>query len=275
GDRPQQLLNKQIVSDADAVIGIFGCRVGTPTGRALSGTIEEIEELRRACKHVALYFSNAPIPRSFDREQLKALEEYREQRKSDSLYSTYSTLEELRAIASQHLPQIVRAVIQNLAARGQLEGVETDLSTFEARAELRLSKLISESRDEFRNPQIKSEFLGEYPDGPTLWVTADREITLTQLDYLDLHEAKVDSDRTELSGQDFQLPIDHAKLVRINNLMHAGGRPFRMKFRVEITASGRSISHVIPAIIQPAMKPIQGTMTAFMRIVGSTTGYAF
>lgn len=139
---------------------------------------------------------------------------------------------------------------------------------------LRTSSPTGGSRDEFRNPQIKSEFLGEYPDGPILWITADREIMLTQLDYLDLHEAKIDSDKAELSGQDFRLPIDHTKLVRINNLMHSGGRPFRMKFRVEMSASGRSISHVIPAIIQPAMKPIQGTMTVFMRIVGSTTGYA-
>lgn len=139
---------------------------------------------------------------------------------------------------------------------------------------LRTSSAVGLSRDEFRNPQIKSEFLGEYPDGPTLWITADREITLTQLDYLDLHEAKVDSDKIGLSGQDFRLPIDHAKLVRINNLMHAGGRPFRMKFRVELTGSGRSISHMIPAIVEPAMKTIQGTMTVFMRIVGSTTGYA-
>jgi len=139
---------------------------------------------------------------------------------------------------------------------------------------LRTSSATAMSSPEFRNPQIRSEFLGEYPDGPTLWITSDREIMLTQLDYLDLHEAKVDSDKTELSGQEFRLPIDHAKLVRISNLMHAGGRPFRMKFRVEVTTSGRSISHVIPAIIEPAMKPIQGTMTGFMRIVGSTTGYA-
>jgi pyrimidine deaminase RibD-like protein len=139
---------------------------------------------------------------------------------------------------------------------------------------LRTSSAAGGSRDEFRNPQLKSEFLGEYPDGPVLWITADREIMLTQLDYLDLHEAKIDSDKTELSGQDFRLPIDHAKLVRISNLMHSGERPFRMKFRVEVSAGGRSILHVIPAIIQPAMKPIQGTMTVFMRIVGSTTGYA-
>lgn len=139
---------------------------------------------------------------------------------------------------------------------------------------LRTSSAKAGARDEFKNPQIRSEFLGEYPDGPTLWITADREIMLTQLDYLDSYEAKVDSDKAELSGQDFRLPIDHAKLVRMNSLIQRAGRPFRMKFRVEVTASGRSMSHIIPAIIEPATKPIRGTMTVFMRILGSTTGYA-
>ncbi len=139
---------------------------------------------------------------------------------------------------------------------------------------LRTSFATGGSRDEFRSPQIKSEFLGEYPDGPTLWITADREIMLTQLDYLDLHEARIDSDKAELAGQDFRLPIDHAKLVRMNNLMHAGGRPFRMKFRVELIVRERGMTHVIPAIIEPAVKLIGGAMTVFMRIVGSTTGYA-
>jgi len=138
----------------------------------------------------------------------------------------------------------------------------------------RNSSAASRTQDEFINPQIKSEFIGEYPDGPILWITADRKIMLTQLDYLDLHEARVDSDKTELTGLDFRLPINHAKLVRMNNLMHAAGCPFRMKFRVELTSNGRAISHVIPAIIKPAMKPIQGAMTVFMKIVGSTTGYA-
>jgi pyrimidine deaminase RibD-like protein len=159
--------------------------------------------------------------------------------------------------------------------RAQVEELNRDfIRDQKEKWKLRTSSTTAMPTHEFRNPQIRSEFLGEYPDGPTLWVTSDREITLTQLDYLDLHEAKVDGDKIELSGQDFRLPIDHAKLVRISNLVRADGRPFRMKFRVEVTTSGRSISHVIPAIIEPAMKPIQGTMTGFMRIVGSTTGYA-
>ncbi len=159
--------------------------------------------------------------------------------------------------------------------RAQVEEMNREfIRDQKAKWKLRTSSAISRPHDEFTNPQIKSEFLGEYPDGPILWITADREIMLTQLDYLDLHEAKVDSDKTELTGQDFRLPTNHAKLVRMNNLMHAQGRPFRMKFRVDVTINGRTISHVIPAIIEPAMKPIRGTMTVFMRIVGSTTGYA-
>lgn len=56
GDRPQALLNRQIVAREDFLIGIFGTRLGTPTGVAESGTIEEIKEFRKAVKYVALYF---------------------------------------------------------------------------------------------------------------------------------------------------------------------------------------------------------------------------
>jgi hypothetical protein len=62
GDRPQALLNRQIVARGDFLIGIFGARLGTPTGVAESGTIEEIEQFRKAGKYVALYFSNALHP---------------------------------------------------------------------------------------------------------------------------------------------------------------------------------------------------------------------
>jgi hypothetical protein len=77
GDRPQGILNRQIVKSAHFLIGIFGNRLGTPTGAAPSGTIEEIEEIRKSGRHVSLYFSNAPVPRDVDRAQWDALEDYR------------------------------------------------------------------------------------------------------------------------------------------------------------------------------------------------------
>lgn len=115
GDRPQALLNKQIVDTAHFLIGIFGSRLGTPTGKTQSGTIEEIEEFRKTGRHVALYFSTAPFPRDADLEQLAALRAYQLQREHDTLYRTFNTPEELRQLVTQHLPGIVSAVRRALS----------------------------------------------------------------------------------------------------------------------------------------------------------------
>jgi Domain of unknown function (DUF4062) len=47
GSPPQTIINRQLVDDADILIGIFGTRIGTPTEDHVSGTVEEIK------KHVA------------------------------------------------------------------------------------------------------------------------------------------------------------------------------------------------------------------------------
>jgi hypothetical protein len=133
-----------------------------------------------------------------------------------------------------------------------------------------LSQLLTEPQ----NPQIRSQILGEYPDGLTLRVTSDREVELTELEYLDATEAKlIESNSLHEHGKDFRIPIDYSKLVKINNLMRADGGPFRMKFRLEMLFGGRSTSHVVPVLIEPSYKPINGTPTYFLKIVGSTTGY--
>lgn len=110
GDRPQAIINRQLADEGDILIGIFGHRMGTPTGEAQSGTIEEIERFRKAGKHVALYFSTADVPRNADLDQLKALEEYRRERQKDTLYFTFRTADELRQLVSHHLPSFVSEV---------------------------------------------------------------------------------------------------------------------------------------------------------------------
>ena len=60
GDRPQALLNKQIVDDADLAIALFRDRLGTPTGEAESGTAEEIKVLAEAGKQIAILVDNSP-----------------------------------------------------------------------------------------------------------------------------------------------------------------------------------------------------------------------
>jgi hypothetical protein len=107
GDRPQAIINKQIVESGDILIGIFGYRLGTPTGEAQSGTIEEIEEFRKAGKYVALYFSTADVPRSADRAQMEALEAYKRERQKDTLYFEFEDAAALRDHLTRQLPKIV------------------------------------------------------------------------------------------------------------------------------------------------------------------------
>src|SRR5438552_9179076 len=67
GDRPQSIINKQVLQKSDLLIAMFWTRLGTPTGAAPSGTVEEIEEHVKAGKPAMIYFSSAPVrPDSVD-----------------------------------------------------------------------------------------------------------------------------------------------------------------------------------------------------------------
>ena len=104
GNRPQELINQQLVKICDLVIGAFWTRLGTPTGAAESGTAEEIEHFRSAGKPILLYFSSAPVvPESLDAEQYRALTEYRDRLATQGLHFKYETLAEFRDLLQRHL----------------------------------------------------------------------------------------------------------------------------------------------------------------------------
>lgn len=62
GERPQAILNHQIVEEADLAVALFHDRLGTPTGEAESGTAEEIKVLVDAGKSVAVLVNSTPRP---------------------------------------------------------------------------------------------------------------------------------------------------------------------------------------------------------------------
>lgn len=45
GDRPQGIINRQIVDECECAIGIFWNRIGTDTGVELGGAVEEVKRL--------------------------------------------------------------------------------------------------------------------------------------------------------------------------------------------------------------------------------------
>lgn len=104
GARPQELINTRILEDCDLLVGVFWTRLGTPTGKSLSGTVEEIEEHVAAGKPAMIYFSSQPVaPESIDPDQYSQLKSIREKWKNQGLIETYENVPDFRQKFSKQL----------------------------------------------------------------------------------------------------------------------------------------------------------------------------
>lgn len=92
-DRAQTLINDRVLKDCDLLIGVFWTRLGTPTGSAASGSVEEIEKHMAAGKPAMVYFSNTPVAlNSVDLAQYEALQQFRKWCEGKGLIATYDNL---------------------------------------------------------------------------------------------------------------------------------------------------------------------------------------
>jgi hypothetical protein len=104
GERPQSLVNTQIVDTCDALIGIFWTRIGTPTGVAESGSVEEIERFVQSKKPALIYFSTRPIvPSNLDAVQFERLKTFRTKCEAEGLIDAFGSIDELRQKLLRHL----------------------------------------------------------------------------------------------------------------------------------------------------------------------------
>lgn len=104
GARPQEIINTRLLKDCDLLIGVFWTRLGTPTGSAPSGTVEEIREHVQAGKPAMLYFSSKPVaPQSIDASQFAAVQEFKEECKSLGLIEEYDDEQDFRRKLAKQL----------------------------------------------------------------------------------------------------------------------------------------------------------------------------
>lgn len=104
GEHPQTIINRQILDEADILIGIFGTRIGTRTAKYVSGTVEEIKRHVAAGKTAMLYFSDAPVaPSSLDPDQYAALQQFKQECKDLSLYAMYNDVQQFKSDLGHHL----------------------------------------------------------------------------------------------------------------------------------------------------------------------------
>ncbi len=104
GDHPQAIISRQLLDDADIVVGIFGTRIGTPTEKYVSGTVEEIKKHVAAGKTAKIYFSDVPVfPSSLDPAQYASLQQFREESQRTGLCATFDSVQQLKADFGHHL----------------------------------------------------------------------------------------------------------------------------------------------------------------------------
>lgn len=116
GERPQASLNAQLVDSADIVVALFWHRLGSETGAAESGTVEEIEEAAGRGAYVAILHCARDYPQAeVDAGQLERLEAFFERMRPNSLMLDYG---DDRALA-QHVEAIVNRAISQSGARAE------------------------------------------------------------------------------------------------------------------------------------------------------------
>jgi hypothetical protein len=114
GSDAQSVINHQLVDEADIVVALFHSRLGAPTSRAASGTAEEIERARTRGVPVHVYFSEMPLPRGVDPDELKRLNQFRQDLQAQGLLGSYASLDDLaakvRTVLERDIQQLVTAV---------------------------------------------------------------------------------------------------------------------------------------------------------------------
>lgn len=104
GDRPQGIINNQVVRGCDMLIGAFWTRLGSPTGVEESGTVEEIKWFLSNKKPVMLYFSkNQADLDVVDLDQLKKLREFKSSIRDRGIQEDYYSVDELKSKLSRQL----------------------------------------------------------------------------------------------------------------------------------------------------------------------------
>jgi hypothetical protein len=133
GIRPQKAINQQVANQCDILIGMFWTKIGTKTGMAESGTVEEIDEFVASGKPALLYFSTRPVdPNLIDLRQQRRLRKFQEQTYRQSLVGTFNQLHDLRQTLVRDLMHLVRDLrASQRPAAATSETVELRLATLQ------------------------------------------------------------------------------------------------------------------------------------------------
>jgi hypothetical protein len=253
GRRPQEVINRQVVDHSDLLVGIFWTRVGSPTGAADSGTLEEIERVASLGKPVMLYFSQVKQdPDRIDIAQLTKLRHFKEKTFPKALVETYTSQIEFRDKLSKQLEIQLRTLLseENQKDGGVTPSSPTTEIQFEF-AHTRTGKLMG-AKLELHNTVIELEGLEDLPDYAT--ESDDRQVS-TDTGTVWVHMDKTNKDfyremATYLVRQNFYHPIR----FWMKNVGGVGARDVYVDIRIVSEDADLVISTLRDADLKPPSK---------------------
>ncbi len=138
----QAVISDQFPKDYDVFIGIFWNRLGTPTGRAESGTVEEFNSAKKRYDQdpdsvrIMLYFKDAlPSKMSdIDTSQLEKVRKFKESVGKEGLYAEFNSTEDFATKVRIHLTQFILDRFTNNEVSTQPNEKEEDESAPECRS---------------------------------------------------------------------------------------------------------------------------------------------
>lgn len=111
GEDPQDVINSQLESEYDILVGLMWLRFGTPTKRDKSGTVEEINRaIKAGNKELLLYFKTTPPENinSLDLEQLTNIREFKKELSQNGvLYKEYNSIEAFESLFRINLTNLI------------------------------------------------------------------------------------------------------------------------------------------------------------------------
>lgn len=212
GNHPQEVVNKQIVDQCDILIGIFWTRLGTPTNKESSGTVEEIKNFIRNNKPAMIYMSATPIvPDSIDLEQYQNLKNFKSELFKSGVIEIFDNIDDFRNKVENHLTLLAQK-----------------LSSI-------LEKIAISDGNQSKNEGILNRILKEINSLEIEWLTEKNsepgdidggKYILEKLSFEIIHFLKEYSDNIKGKNQLVQI-ITNLKIIQEHSLYLDGGRSYQ------------------------------------------------
>ena len=128
GAPAQDVINRQIVDDADFGVAIFWARLGSPTEHHTSGSAEEVERLLQRGAKVMVYFSSKPVPQTLLKDdQYERLQALRANYEKRGLLASFADAGKLAEMVSEHLTSLVIDVLKKERTGRPMERAVVDV----------------------------------------------------------------------------------------------------------------------------------------------------